>query len=493
MAEVEENPSKRRKLYLLEDHKNSAEESPPLDFEDKNGKAHPNGQKSPEIEGNDLSKIDVQEPIKEDPPLSKSQLKKRRRKAEWEAAKDLRKDKRRDKRHEKQARKAQERADLQEKISRGEIEAPKISPEELKRRTTRPVLVPVTLIMDCDFNELMTEKELISLGAQLTRCYSDNRHSKHRAHVVVSSWNGALRTRFETVLTNHHKSWKGVRFMEKDFVGAAEDMDAVMRSRDGGRLVGAFASPGEDKIVVETNRNGPQNENGSRTLPEDSPYPSGAEPFLEESKEVDPVQESTKSSDLVLEELKEDISAEQPSSAPKPALDLNVVSNHLNSSSQPTASTQEARSEPLIASTNTKPPPISEPSIVYLTSDSPHTLDRLSPYTSYIIGGIVDKNRHKGLCYKRACERCIPTAKLPIGEYMTMQSRSVLAVNHVVEIMLKWLETGDWGEAFLSVIPKRKEAKLREKEPGQENRLEDKSEDEEDERGELIEEDDGVA
>jgi tRNA (guanine9-N1)-methyltransferase len=31
----------------------------------------------------------------------------------------------------------------------------------------------------------------------------------------------------------------------------------------------------------------------------------------------------------------------------------------------------------------------------------------------------------------------------------------------VVEIMLKWLETGDWGEAFLSVIPKRKEPKLK--------------------------------
>jgi tRNA (guanine9-N1)-methyltransferase len=118
------------------------------------------------------------------------------------------------------------------------------------------------------------------------------------------------------------------------------------------------------------------------------------------------------------------------------------------------------------------------PSIVYLTSDSPHTLERLSPNTSYIIGGIVDKNRHKGLCYKRACERGIPTAKLPIGEYMTMQSRTVLAVNHVVEIMLKWLVTGDWGEAFLSVIPKRKEAKLKVKK-GEGNQGEEEESDEE--------------
>ncbi|KAI0399458.1 tRNA-methyltransferase-domain-containing protein [Xylaria palmicola] len=100
-------------------------------------------------------------------------------------------------------------------------------------------------------------------------------------------------------------------------------------------------------------------------------------------------------------------------------------------------------------------------SVVYLTADSPYTLDRLEPNTSYVIGGIIDKNREKGLCYRIAREKNVRTAKLPIGEYMVLQHRHVLATNHVLEIMLKWLETGDWGTAFMSVIPTRKGGKLK--------------------------------
>ena len=101
--------------------------------------------------------------------------------------------------------------------------------------------------------------------------------------------------------------------------------------------------------------------------------------------------------------------------------------------------------------------------VVYLTSDSPDTLHELKPYGTYIIGGLVDRNRHKGVCYKRAMDRGMRTAKLPIGDYMQMNSRFVLATNHVIEIMLRWLELGNWGEAFQRVVPKRKGGVLKTK------------------------------
>jgi tRNA (guanine9-N1)-methyltransferase len=106
-------------------------------------------------------------------------------------------------------------------------------------------------------------------------------------------------------------------------------------------------------------------------------------------------------------------------------------------------------------------PSDAEGEVIYLSSESENTLTTLDPNCTYIIGGLVDKNRHKGVCHKRAVERGIKTAKLPIGEFLEMKSRQVLVTNHVLEIMLKWLELGDWGQAFMAVLPERKGAKLK--------------------------------
>ena len=113
---------------------------------------------------------------------------------------------------------------------------------------------------------------------------------------------------------------------------------------------------------------------------------------------------------------------------------------------------------PFAGMTDAKP---EDGEIIYLSSDSDNTLTELKPYDTYIIGGLVDKNRHKAVCYKSAMAKGIKTAKLPIGDYIQMASRSVLTTNHVVDIMLKWLELGDWGEAFMKVLPQRKGGKLR--------------------------------
>lgn len=93
---------------------------------------------------------------------------------------------------------------------------------------------------------------------------------------------------------------------------------------------------------------------------------------------------------------------------------------------------------------------------VYLTADAEETLDTLEQGKTYIIGGIIDRNRHKGICYRKSVSQNIRAAKLPIGDYMKMSTRHVLTINQVLEIMLNWLESSDWLDAFRKVIPQRK-------------------------------------
>ena len=293
----------------------------------------------------------------EAPLLSKNKLKKLKRDQEWEANRAKRKEKRREKQIEKKQRKRAAHLESAPTAPTSQTSVQEIGEEkkiaEPKKSTRQKCTqLPITLILDCGFDELMIDKELTSLGSQITRCYSDNHRAPLQAHLAISSFGGHLKERFDGLLAGHHRSWKNVRFLEGDFVQAAIQAKGWMKGERGGKLAGALA------------------------------------------KEDDPAQTSGEQSEAG--------------------------------------------------------------EVVYLTSDSPDTLTELQPYSTYIIGGLVDRNRHKGICYKRATDRGMRTAKLPIGNYMQMTSRFVLATNHVAEIMLRWLELGDWGKAFLQVVPKRK-------------------------------------
>ena len=292
------------------------------------------------------------------PPMSKNKLKKLKRDQEWEANRAKRKEKRKEKVIEKKQRKRDARQEpaptvpTNGSLAQQENGQEQKSAEPTKSSRQQHTQLPITLILDCGFDDLMIDKDLKSLSAQVTRCYSDNNKAPFQAHLAISSFGGHLKERFDGVLAGSYRSWKNVRFLEGDFVQAADQAKEWMEEERGGKLAGALA------------------------------------------EEVD---------------------------------------------SALTSDEQAGVGE-----------------VVYLTSDSPDTLTRLRPYSTYVIGGLVDRNQHKGICYKRALDRGMRTAKLPIGDYMQMNSRFVLATNHVVEIMVRWLELGDWGKAFLKVVPKRK-------------------------------------
>lgn len=101
---------------------------------------------------------------------------------------------------------------------------------------------------------------------------------------------------------------------------------------------------------------------------------------------------------------------------------------------------------------------IQKEDLIYLTSDSPNVLSELDASKAYVIGGLVDHNHHKGLTYENALKLEIAHAQLPLGNYVKMNSRKVLTVNHVFEIILAYLEKQDWDKAFFTILPQRKGA-----------------------------------
>lgn len=415
MAEIEERPSKMRKLEPLNDSSNNQTDGQSqVDNDLKDSEQSIEKQ----TEGAEIIDLKHEEQGQHasaakaaDGPLgdsgassmSKNQLKKLRKKAAWEAGKDYRKEQKKAKLSAKRVKRAEDKAAL---LASG-IDVVALE----KPRPTPSTQVPITLLLDCDFDSYMTDKEVMSLGQQITRCYSDNKHAKYRAHLIISSFGGRLKERYETVLSNHHLGWKGVTFSDKFFVEAGKDAHDVMVGPEGGKVKGALL---------------------------DALLPIDNVSILAQAPEK--TEEAQKSGEEASEPANQ-TTIPDPQATNDPGLSIPF--------------------KPVSAPQTPDVPIPTTPQIVYLSSDSEHTLNSLSPYTTYVIGGIVDKNRHKGLCHRRANDLGIPTAKLPIGEYMQMQSRTVLTTNHVVEIMANWLDTGDWGEAFLKAIPKRKEAVLR--------------------------------
>uniref|UniRef100_A0A131YWH4 tRNA (guanine(9)-N(1))-methyltransferase n=1 Tax=Rhipicephalus appendiculatus TaxID=34631 RepID=A0A131YWH4_RHIAP len=97
--------------------------------------------------------------------------------------------------------------------------------------------------------------------------------------------------------------------------------------------------------------------------------------------------------------------------------------------------------------------------VVYLSSESENELHELEEDKAYVIGGLVDHNRNKGLCHRLATEQGVEHARLPIGNCLVMKTRQVLTIDQVFAILLNKTQGMSWTDALLAAIPQRKGAK----------------------------------
>lgn len=63
--------------------------------------------------------------------------------------------------------------------------------------------------------------------------------------------------------------------------------------------------------------------------------------------------------------------------------------------------------------------------LVYLTADSKTSLVDLDETDIIVIGGLIDRNQHKGLCQTRATKNGLRTASFPISDHMKLKASSV--------------------------------------------------------------------
>ncbi|KAJ9103399.1 tRNA (guanine(9)-N(1))-methyltransferase [Naganishia cerealis] len=275
------------------------------------------------------------------PGMSRNQWKKLQRQKRWEETKE---EYRLIKRQKKKA--ARER----KRHSRGEEDS---GTDDINYHQQKRPKIPsqqkqtgVKIVIDCEFDELMNNKEIVSLSNQITRAYSAKRHCEYDLQLDITSFNKNLKLRFDKSVSQY-KLWTNIQFQENDHLADILPTDPQERSK-----------------------------------------------------------------------------------------------------------------------------------WVYLTADTDEVITELLPDHTYIIGGIVDKNRHKLICKKKAEQLGLRVGKLPIDQFIQLNGRQVLATSHVFELCCKWFELNkDWGRAFNEVLPPRKLEKG-EKE-GKKEKVEEKGEEDE--------------
>lgn len=146
--------------------------------------------------------------------MSKSQWKKLQRKKKFQEHKKEYIEIRKIKKKEKAAHRREEIAQYKarnEPIPDHLIKKPRKPPANQNQTGTK-------IIIDCSFDELMNDKEKVSLSSQITRSYSANRTSLNTVDLEITSFGGNLKKRFDvTLASSAYQNWTNITFNPEPF------------------------------------------------------------------------------------------------------------------------------------------------------------------------------------------------------------------------------------------------------------------------------------
>ncbi|KAI5137744.1 tRNA (guanine9-N1)-methyltransferase [Nematocida ausubeli] len=262
-------------------------------------------------------------------------------------------------------------------------------------------------------SDLMTDKEMRSLCEQIRYVYAANRVAQNPVNLTVGNstlLNGYLRQDIE--------NWTNIQFRSKSIMDMAECGE--VREEEGVKVTEST----EESLKPES--------------AEESLKPEGAKEGLKpESAEYKPegskMTESAKVTESAENKPENNPESDKPES----------TKNHDN------LETKDPLDDSIDGSVD-----ISD--IVVLTADAEEELTEMEEGTIYVIGGLVDRNRHKGYTERRFKES-FRTARLPIEK--KLNSSTVLSTLHVFNILLSYTQTQDWNAAIEEHLPMRKQVK----------------------------------